>query len=67
MVAIAYFLMILGMVVTVGFLILGIIAMARGGEFNHKWGNKLMRYRIAAQFFSIAMFMLGLVLAKYFS
>lgn len=27
----------------------GIFAMARGGEFNRKWGNLLMRARVASQ------------------
>jgi hypothetical protein len=27
----------------------GVFAMARGGEFNRKWGNKLMRARVATQ------------------
>ncbi len=27
----------------------GVFAMARGGAFNRKWGNKLMRARIAMQ------------------
>ncbi len=27
----------------------GLFAMTRGGEFNRKWGNKLMRARVACQ------------------
>ena len=27
----------------------GVFAMARGGEFNRKWGNKLMRARVVTQ------------------
>ncbi len=27
----------------------GVFAMARGGEFNRKWGNKLMRARVGTQ------------------
>jgi len=27
----------------------GVISMARGGEFNEKYGNKLMQARVAAQ------------------
>ena len=30
-------------------LLAGLFAMARGGEFNRKYGNKLMRWRIALQ------------------
>ena len=32
-----------------GVLIFGISTFARGGEFNRKHGNRLMRYRIYAQ------------------
>ncbi len=30
-------------------LLAGLVAMARGGEFNRKYGNKLMRWRVALQ------------------
>jgi len=35
--------------VTLAVLFAGVFAMARGGEFNRKWGNKLMRARVATQ------------------
>lgn len=60
----ALILMLVGMGATLLILGLGLFAMTRGGEFNQKWSNKLMRYRIVAQAFSIAMFMLGLYLMK---
>ena len=34
---------------TLGVLILGVVAMLRGGEFNAKYGNKLMRARVTLQ------------------
>lgn len=34
-------------------LLVGIAGFARGGEFNRKHGNRLMRYRIAAQFVAV--------------
>ncbi len=34
---------------TLAVLIAGVFTMARGGEFNRKWGNKLMRARVATQ------------------
>ena len=40
---------------TVIVLIAGVIAMLRGGEFNRKYGNKLMRARVGAQAFVIAL------------
>jgi hypothetical protein len=36
-----------------GILILGITSFARGGEFNRRNANKLMRWRIGAQFFAV--------------
>ncbi len=39
----------IALAVTVGALVAGVVAMARGGSFNARWGNKLMRLRIIAQ------------------
>ncbi len=39
----------IALVVTLGALVAGVVAMARGGGFNARWGNKLMRLRIVAQ------------------
>lgn len=41
-------------------LLTGIGGFARGGEFNRKYANKIMRLRIAAQFVAIVM-ILGVV------
>lgn len=43
-------------------LIIGIVSMLRGGEFNKKWGNKLMRARVAFQAISVLL----IVLLGYF-
>ena len=40
---------------TVIVLIAGVIAMLRGGEFNRKYVNKLMRARVAMQALVIAL------------
>jgi len=48
-------LIIAALAATVIVLIAGVIAMLRGGEFNRKYGNKLMRARVAAQAFVIAL------------
>jgi len=58
----AIILMVLAMLLTAGILFVGIIGMARGGPFNDKWGNRLMRYRIAAQFVAIILFLIALSL-----
>ena len=55
-------LIIAALAATVIVLIAGVIAMLRGGEFNRKYGNKLMRARVAVQALAIAlMFVLYLI------
>ncbi len=39
----------IALAVTLGALVAGVVAMARGGSFNARWGTKLMRLRIIAQ------------------
>jgi len=40
-------------VLVVASLVTGIVGMARGGEFNDKWGNKLMRSRVFFQVLAV--------------
>ena len=46
-----------------GILLWGIITMARGGEYNKKNSNKIMRYRIVFQAAALFIF-LGLLLIR---
>ena len=39
----------LALAAVVGILATGVLGMARGGEFNRKYGNKLMQARVVAQ------------------
>jgi hypothetical protein len=39
-------------------LMIGILSFAKGGEFNRKHGNRLMRYRIAAQAVAVALILI---------
>ncbi len=48
-------LIIAALAATVIVLIAGVVAMLRGGEFNRKYGNKLMRARVAMQALAIAL------------
>lgn len=41
---------------------LGLFAMAKGGEFNKKYGNRLMRARIILQAGAVALFLLAAAL-----
>ncbi len=51
-------LLIVAMLATVGVLLLGLFSMARGGELNRKYGNKLMRFRVLFQAIAILLFLL---------
>lgn len=52
------------MLLTAGVLFTGMFAMARGGEFNKKYGNKLMVLRVACQAAAIALVAL-LIMVKH--
>jgi hypothetical protein len=39
----------------------GVIGFAVGGEFNRKYGNKLMRLRVATQAFAVAILLLRML------
>lgn len=45
-------------------LVFGIIAMSRGGEFNRKYGNKLMRWRVAIQALAVVLVLLFVFVAS---
>ena len=49
-------LMFIAMGITFFVLLAGILSMAIGGEFNKKYGNKLMRARVVAQAVAVVMF-----------
>jgi hypothetical protein len=51
-------LIVLALVLTLGFLFTGVLSMFKGGEFNKKYGNRLMRGRVAVQ--AVAIGLIGL-------
>lgn len=51
------------LVAVLGVLIVGVLGMVRGGEFNRKYGNKLMRARVALQFAAV-MLLLAIMLMR---
>lgn len=61
---ILFALMIVAMLATLGVLFLGIFSMARGGEFNRRNSNRLMRWRIFLQGLAIVLFLLLLFLSQ---
>lgn len=54
---------ILAMIAVVGALGIGLFSMVKGGEFNEKYGNKMMQLRVVAQGLALAL----LALAYYSS
>ncbi len=48
----------IAMVAVLGVLFVGIYAMGRGGEFNRKYGNLLMRWRIILQLLAVGIMLL---------
>lgn len=57
-------LIIIALMATLGVLFTGLISMARGGEFNRKHGNKLMRWRVLIQGSALILLAIALLLAK---
>ena len=42
-------------------LLVGIISMLKGGDFNKKWGNKLMRARVVLQALAVILILLTVI------
>ena len=42
----------------------GLVSMTRGGEFNARWGNRLMRARVVAQGAALGLIALWFVLTR---
>ena len=53
--------MIAAMLMTLAILGMGLFSMVKGGEFNRKYGNKLMRARVIMQGIAIALFALAFI------
>lgn len=58
-----FILLIFCLVCVVGSLLFGIVALAKGGEFNAKYGNKAMVARVVFQGLALAILLL-LIAAK---
>ena len=53
----------LSMLAVLAVLFWGIFSMARGGEYNVKWSNKIMRYRVVLQGIALVIFVMVLLMA----
>ncbi|MFQ5955966.1 MAG: twin transmembrane helix small protein [Kiloniellales bacterium] len=61
--AIAFVLLIVFMLATLGVLATGVFSMMKGGEFNRKYANQLMRARVLCQFLALLFFALFMLTA----
>ncbi len=57
-------LIVIGLGATLAVLGVGVVAMFRGGEFNRRYGNKLMRARIIVQGATILVLFLAFMLLR---
>ena len=53
----------LAMMAVLGVLFWGVITMGRGGEYNVRWSNKIMRYRVMLQGIALLIFVVILLMA----
>lgn len=53
-----FLLVVLAVLIVVGIMLFGIGTFGKGGEFNKKYANKIMRWRIGAQFVAILLILL---------
>jgi Hypoxia induced protein conserved region len=56
-------LLMIAMLATLGVLVVGLAGFFHGGEFNRKYGNKLMQARVALQAVSVLLLLIILVSA----
>ncbi len=49
-----HFLLLAAMFATLAVLVVGVTGFLRGGAFNEKYGNRLMRARVGLQFVALA-------------
>ena len=54
----------LAVLLVAGILLVGIGGFARGGEFNKKHANRIMRYRIYAQFAAVVLILLFVLIRR---
>ena len=57
-------LLVIALVLTAGVLFLGIGGFALGGQFNKKYGNKLMRLRVIVQGIAVILFAIVIFMSE---
>ena len=59
-----FIVVVIAVLIVVGVLLTGIGGFAKGGDFNRKHANRIMRYRIYAQAVAIALILLFVYLRR---
>lgn len=59
-----FWLVAVAVLIVLGILLLGIGTFGKGGEFNRKHANKIMRWRIGAQFIAVLLILLFVFLRR---
>lgn len=59
-----FILVVLACAIVAGILLFGIGTFGKGGEFNRKHANKIMRWRIGAQFVAVLLILLFVYLRR---
>ncbi len=57
-------LIVIALLMTLAVLFSGLVSMARGGEFNRKYGNRLMRWRVILQATALVLLALAMMLGS---
>lgn len=63
--AFLYICLALALLTVTGVLVLGVVSMIRGGEFNKKYGNRLMQARVMLQGVALALLALAYFSSKH--
>jgi hypothetical protein len=58
-----FILLVIAMLTVVAVLFWGLFSMARGGEYNARWSNLIMRWRVVLQAFAVLVFVLIMLAA----
>ena len=59
-----FLLVAVAVLIVLGILLFGIGTFGKGGEFNRKYANKIMRWRIGAQFVAVLLILLFVYLRR---
>ena len=59
-----FIVVVIAVFIVLGILLTGIGGFAKGGDFNKKHANRIMRYRIYAQFIAVALILVFVLIRR---